>query len=186
MSLKSIAGFQARQWWGSLDSTPRNFDFMTFLTFYNYTQQQTSQRTATISKESSPQSKNRFCQDNKLNNATPPSCPCGSSLISNSDDFEDSHLAQQISLTIWQSLLFSILQHDAIGWIWLSGQLMISNPVTITLSDLLSRTPPDTCMTAVDHCHYHTRIPIHYFSGPFRRFHTIQFPCGFGTAITKD
>ena len=55
----------------------------------------------------------------------------------------------------------------------------------ITLSDLLSRTPPNTCMTAVNHYHYGTRIPIHHFGYPFGKFHAIQFPCGIDTAITK-
>ena len=41
----------------------------------------------------------------------------------------------------------------------------------ISLSDLLSRTPPSTCMTAVDHYHYHTRIPVHHFGYPFGKFH---------------
>ena len=45
------------------------------------------------------QSKNRFHQDNKPNKATLPSCPCGSSAASNLDDFEDSHLVQQVLLT---------------------------------------------------------------------------------------
>ena len=70
-------------------------------------------RTATVSKESCPQSKNRFHQDNKLNKATLPSCPCGSSLVSNLDDFEDSHLAQPVLLTIQQSLIqYSSAQHN--------------------------------------------------------------------------
>ena len=72
-------------------------------------------RTATVSKESCLQSKNRFCQDNKLNKATLPSCPCGSSLVSNSDDFEDSHSAQPVpfdNLTISHSIFFSVAQSD--------------------------------------------------------------------------
>ena len=62
-------------------------------------------RTATISKESSLQSKNRFYQDNEPNKATLPSCPCGSSSASNSDNFEDSHSVQQVLLTIQYFLI---------------------------------------------------------------------------------
>ena len=73
-------------------------------------------RTATISKESCPWSKNRFHQDNKSNKATPPSCPCGSSLVSNSDDFEDSHSVQPVLLTIQQSLI----QYSSVQCNWTS------------------------------------------------------------------
>ena len=62
---------------------------------------------------------------------------------------------------------------------------MIPNPAMITLSDLLSRTLPNTCMTAVDHYHYYTRILIHYFCYTFRKFHAIWFPCSIDTALTK-
>ena len=57
-------------------------------------------RTATISKESSLQSKNRFHQDNEPNKASLPSYLCGSGPTSNSDYFEDSHLVQQVLLMI--------------------------------------------------------------------------------------
>ena len=72
-------------------------------------------RTATIPKESCPWSKNRFRQDNKSNKATPPSCPCGSSLVSNSDDFEEFSLGATSSFdnpTISYSIFFSATQLD--------------------------------------------------------------------------
>ena len=55
----------------------------------------------------------------------------------------------------------------------------------IFLSDLLSRTLPSTCMTAVNHYHYLTGIPIHHFGYPFRKFHTIWFPFGIDTESQK-
>ena len=55
----------------------------------------------------------------------------------------------------------------------------------ITLSDFLSRTPPNTCITAVNHYHYHIRMLIHHFSCPFGRIHAIQFFCSFDMVITK-
>ena len=174
-----------RRWWGSLDSTHGNFNFTIFLTLNNYTQWWTSQ-------EQQPFPRKALCglkiDSTKTTNWIGQLClvACVDPVLS----------AIQMILKIltwcnkflWQSdnLSFNILQHDAIGWIWLSGQLIISNPVTIPLSDLLSRTLPNTCMTAVDHYHYCTGIPIHYFSCPFGRFHAIWFPCSFGTAITKD
>ena len=172
-------------WWGSLDSTPRNFNFTIFLALNNYTRQWISQEQQPFPRKAVCGLKIDFA---KTTNRIRQLC-----LVAHVDQVLPAirmilKILTWCSQFFWQSsnLSFNILQHNAIGWVQLSGQLIISNPVTITLSDPLSRALPSTCMTAVNHCHYCAGILVHYFGYLFRRFHAIWFPCSFGTEITKD
>ena len=172
-------------WWGSLDSTPGNFDFTIFLPLNNYTWQQISHEQQLFPRKAVCSLKIDFSKTmNQIRQLH---------LVAHVDQVLSEiwmilKILTQHSQFCWQSnnFSFNIPQCDAIGWVQLSGQLIISNLATITLSDPLSRILPNTCMTAVDHCHYCARIPVHYFGCLFRRFHAVQFPCSFGTAITKD
>ena len=159
-------------WWGSLDSTPGNFDFTIFLTLNNYTRWQISQEQQPFPRKAVHGLK---IDSTKTMNWIRQLC-----LVAHVDQVLPAiwmilKILTQCSQFFWQSsnLSFNILQHDAIGQVQLSGQLIISNPVTITLSDPLSRAPPSTCMTAVNHCHYCAGILVHYFGYLFRRFHII-------------
>ena len=148
-------------WWGSLDSTPRNFDFTIFLTLNNYAQRR-------ISQEQQPFPRKAVCSlkidSTKTTNQIRQLC-----LVAHVDQVLSAiwmilKILTQCSQFFWQSgnLSLNILQHDAIRWVQLSGQLIIlilwQSPYLIPY--------PGVCQTHVWQLSiiYCAGIPVHSFS----------------------